>query len=324
MSFMRKVRKIALVLLLSARASLPWGAEGHRVIARIAAKHLSPQAQARVAALLAADAQAGPFLRSGAGGDALASAMAAVAPWADTIKGTKLGAGTDEWHFLDLASADGAAQIGERCANHNCVTAQLGILTANLKAGSNLPNGSNTYSPAEQLKFIIHFMGDLHQPLHCATNADAGGNCLTTHGFSEHELHATWDTGLINQVMKDASGHAIDEATFAASLDSEFAAQFGGSTNVTDFAQMAVESHDIAFQAAYGPMLARGILPGVEPRSYLNVDVSRCASEAPDFYNIHPPVDLTVLYNAATLDAVRWQLAKAGYRLAVALNQALQ
>jgi hypothetical protein len=71
-------------------------------------------------------------------------------------------------------------------------------------------------------------------------------------------------------------------------------------------------------------MLARGILPGVEPRSYLNVDVSRCASEAPDFYNINPPLDLTVLYNAATLDAVRWQLAKAGYRLAVVLNNALQ
>jgi len=54
------------------------------------------------------------------------------------------------------------------------------------------------------------------------------------------------------------------------------------------------------------------------------VDVSQCASEAPDFYNINPPVDLTTLYDAATLDAVRWQLAKAGHRLAVVLNQTLQ
>jgi len=87
---------------------------------------------------------------------------------------------------------------------------------------------------------------------------------------------------------------------------------------------MALESHDVLFQAAYGPMLQRGILPGVEPRPFLQVDVSRCASEAPDFYNINPPVDLTAVYNAATLDAVRWQLAKAGYRLAVVLNQTLQ
>ena len=321
---MKKVRRIGLVVVLSARAGLPWGAEGHRVIARIAAQHLSPRAKARVAALLAADPQAGPFLNAGSGGDALASAMAAVAPWADTIKGTKLGAGTDGWHFLDLASADGAAQIGQRCANSDCVTAQLSIMIANLKVGSSLPNGPNTYSPADELKFIIHFMGDLHQPLHCATNADAGGNCLATRGFSEHELHATWDTGLINQAMKDSKGHAIDEAGFAASIDSEFASQFAGSTNITDFGQMAVESHDIAFQAAYGPMLARGILPGTEPRSYLNVEVSRCASEAPDFYNMNPPVDLTALYNAATLDAVRWQLAKAGYRLALVLNHALE
>jgi len=54
------------------------------------------------------------------------------------------------------------------------------------------------------------------------------------------------------------------------------------------------------------------------------VDVSQCASEAPDFYNINPPVDLTTLYDAATLDAVRWQLARAGHRLAVVLNQTLQ
>jgi len=71
-------------------------------------------------------------------------------------------------------------------------------------------------------------------------------------------------------------------------------------------------------------MLQRGILPGVEPRPFLQVDVSRCASEAPDFYNISPLVDLTALYNSATLGAVRWQLAKAGYRLAVVLNQVWQ
>lgn len=195
---------------------------------------------------------------------------------------------------------------------------------ANLKTGASLTNGSNTYSPAEELKFIIHFMGDLHQPLHCATNADAGGNCLYTRGFGEHELHATWDTGLVNQLLKSSQGRQISESDLASALDAEFAPQFAGSTNLTDFDRMALESHDVAFQAAYGPMLAKGILPGVEPRPYLNVDVSRCASEAPDFYNINPPVDLTALYNAATLDAVRWQLAKAGYRLAVLLNNTLQ
>jgi len=320
---MRKVWKVGLLLLVAVRVGLPWGAEAHRVIARIAAKHMAPQTQARVAALLSTDAQAGPLLGAGSGGDALAAAMAEVAPWADTIKGTKLGAGTDDWHFVDLAAADGAAEISQRCANNNCITAQLRIMTANLKAGRSLPHGSNAYSPAEQLKFIIHFMGDLHQPLHCATNADAGGNCLATRGFREHELHATWDTGLIDQIMENSQGHKISESTLADSLDSEYASQFAGSANITDFDQMAVESHDIAFQVAYGPTLAHGILPGVEPRAYLNVEVSRCASEAPDFYNINPPVDLTVLYNAATLDAARWQLAKAGYRLAILLNSVL-
>lgn len=321
---MGKAWKVGLILLLSVRVALPWGAEAHRVIARIAARHLSPQARARVAALLSTDLQAGPLLAAGSGGDALAGAMAEVAPWADTIRSTKQGAGTDDWHFVDLAAADGAAEISQRCPNNNCITAQLRIMTANLKAGISLPHGAHAYSAAEQLKFIIHFMGDLHQPLHCATNADAGGNCLATRGFHEHELHATWDTGLLEQIMRSSQGRPISEATLADSLDTEFAPQFAGSANMTDFDQMAVESHDVAFQAAYGPMLAYGILPGIEPRAYLHVDVSRCSSEAPDFYNINPPVDLAVVYNAATLDAVRRQLAQAGYRLAVVLNDTLQ
>ncbi len=307
---MPDVLKIGLVLILSAKGVLAWGSEGHGLIARIAAKHLSQQAQARVAALLGA----------APGSGALAAAMAEAAPWADTIKSTSVGAGTDNWHFLDLAATDGAAQISERCPNNNCVSARLRIITANLKSGASLPHGDNMYTAVEQLKFVIHFMGDLHQPLHCATNADAGGNCLRTHGFGEHELHATWDTGLVDQIMKDARGHEINETTVANSLDNEFAPQFAGLGNVTDFDQMALESHDVAFQAAYGPMLQRGILPGAEPRPFLSVEVSRCESAAPDFYNLQPPVDLTVLYNPATLDAVRWQLAKAGYRLAAVLN----
>lgn len=115
--------------MLAAKAGFPWGTEAHRVIARIAAKHLAPQTQARVTALLSTDSQAGPLLTAGSGATALAAAMAEVAPWADTIKGTKLGAGTDNWHFLDLASADGAAQISQRCAGNDCVTAQLRIMT---------------------------------------------------------------------------------------------------------------------------------------------------------------------------------------------------
>jgi len=271
--------------------------------------------------LLAADPQAGPLL--GKGSD-LGTAMAAVATWADEIKGEALGAGTDNWHFLDLAATDGAAQLSQRCPNNDCVTARLRIMTANLQAGTSLANGSNTYSPTQQLDFVIHFMGDLHQPLHCATNADAGGNCLATRGFDESELHAAWDTGLVTQLFTNAQGHKMSEADLATALDSQFASQFTGTASLTDFDQIALESRDVAFQAAYGPMLQRGALPGVEPRPYLNVSVSQCATQAPDFYNIKPPIDLTTFYNAATLDAVGLQLAKAGYRLAAVLNNTLQ
>ncbi len=312
---------IGLALLACVNSAFGWGSEGHRVIALIAASHLSPQAQARVRVLLAADAQAGPLL---ANGSDLGTAMAAVATWADEIKGQALGAGTDSWHFLDLAATDGAGQLSQRCPNNDCVTAQLQIMTANLQAGTSLTNSSNTYSLSQQLDFVIHFMGDLHQPLHCATNADAGGNCLATRGFDANELHATWDTGLVTQLFENAQGHKMSEQDLATALDAQFASQFTGVASLIDFDQIALESRDAAFHAAYGPMLQRGALPGVEPRPYLNVSVSRCATEAPNFYHIQPPVDLTTFYNVATLDAVRLQLAKAGYRLAAVLNNTLQ
>lgn len=304
---MRRGWRIVLGGMLLAGMGRPWGAEGHRVIARIAAKHLAPGTAVRVSWLLGA----------GAGVDALSPAMADAAAWADSIKESPQGAGTDSWHFLDLAAADGLGNIGQRCGN-NCVTALLRILSANLKTGASLKHGSNTFSAAQELKFVIHFMGDVHQPLHCATNADAGGNCLRTQGFGQDDLHATWDTGLVAQIMEDTHGHRISEVALANALDAEYGGQFSG--NIPDFDQMAVESRDIAFQAVYGPMLERGILPGVEPRPYMNVRVSRCPTETMDFYNIHPPVDLTALYNAATLDTLRLQLAKAGYRLAAVLN----
>ncbi len=309
---MQRKLTTGLAILLFAPSAWGWGPEGHRLVARIAAGHLSAQAQARVQTLLAAD------------GQDLATAMATAATWADEIKSQAIGAGTSDWHFLDLASSDTAAQLPERCPGNDCVTAQLRIMTANVQAGTSLKHGQTTFTPGQQLQFVIHFMGDLHQPLHCATNADAGGNCLKTQGFKATELHATWDTGLVAPLLLDSQGKALTETVVAAALDQQFQSQFAGFADLTDFDQMALESHSVAFQAAYGPMIQRKALPKPEPRPYLKVSISQCATKAPDFFNIKPAVDLTKYYNDATLDAVRLQLAKAGYRLAALLNNTLQ
>ena len=63
--------------------------------------------------------------------------------------------------------------------------------------------GTQTLGADKELRFFFIFLGDIHQPLHVSTNADAGGNCEGTTGFNgSDELHAAWDVAMVKRVMK--------------------------------------------------------------------------------------------------------------------------
>jgi nuclease S1 len=296
---------------LCANPAFGWGPEGHRIVAMIAASHLSPSAFRGVTALLKTDGVAKVKLGTTPTPATMAAAMASIASWADDIKRTT---NTGSWHFLDLASADQQADLAARCAGGNCVTEKIRAMTGNLQAHKGFPHGTQTFTTTEELKFIIHLMGDLHQPLHAATNADAGGNCLTTQGFGTSELHAAWDGGMIGRVLLKGT----NEIDLAHALDAKFATRFQALTALTEVNDMALESHTVAFQKAYGPLLA--LLPAPEPRPFRVVSVSACATQVPEFFNISPHPNLVQLYNDVTFDTVRQQLATGGYRLAALLN----
>jgi hypothetical protein len=298
---------------LSANPAFGWGPEGHRIVAVIAASHLSPSAFQGVTALLKSDSVAKAKLGKTPTAATLAAAMASVASWADDIKRPTH---TGSWHFVDLGGSDGAAELAERCPGGNCVTEKIRVITANLKAHRSLPNGTHTFTPTEELKFIIHLMGDLHQPLHAATNADAGGNCLTTDGFGTTELHAAWDGGMIRSVLL----RGTNEADLERALDTKFASQFQALTAVMEVDDMALESHAVAFKQAYGPLMVGSQPLGSAPKAFREVSVTECATQAPAFFNISPHPNLVQIYNDATFDTVRQQLATGGYRLAALLN----
>lgn len=296
---------VSALALVSVGPAFAWGSEGHRLVARVAAAHLTSPAREHVAALLGVDAS---------DLDVLTDAMAKAATWADEVKGKPEGAGTSDWHFLDLAYNDTKSDIAQRCPDGDCITAKLADLSGALRAQKNYHFGSRDYAPADELRFIIHFMGDIHQPLHSATNADKGGNCLHTQGFGATELHAAWDTGLVEALLT-ADGKSLDEAGLARSLNRRFASKRAAFAAMTDFEDMALESRGVAFESAYGPLLSW--LPAPEPRPFLKV--TSC-TQAAEFDKLDPPVDLTAVYDDGTLDIVRQQLAKAGYRLANLLN----
>ncbi|MBI1786928.1 MAG: S1/P1 nuclease [Acidobacteria bacterium] len=316
---------LPLVVLTASKPLHAWGKEGHRITARIAAKHLSQKARQKVFDLLKDDSAAKPFLlgRSPNDVDAIADAMAAVAMFADAVKHT-FAPETREWHFLDLAKGDTASEVSARCPGDDCVAVRITQLLDALKTGAALTTSSNTFHASAQLKFAINFFGDIHQPLHCATNADAGGNCLRTDPatFGNDQLHATWDTGLVKPLYKDDHGHDLTEFAVARTINARFGTQFTHTIQTKKSVEMALESHDVAFEKAYGPLITAGIVPvfpfvpGITPQCV--------APPLPQKLKDMDPADLSEVYDDDTVKTAAQQLAKGGFRLADALNRTFQ
>ncbi|HEX3754078.1 MAG TPA: S1/P1 nuclease [Rhizomicrobium sp.] len=165
---------------------LAWGPEGHEVIAHIAARELTAHARAQVAALLGGGAR--PM-------------MVADANWADEIRDSR--PDTARWHFVNIPlGAPHGYDRARDCASDDCVVDQI-ERDARIVADRKLPRARR----AEALKFLIHFVGDVHQPLHTIDNHDNGGNGIAVRiaGTSGRtNMHRVWDTLLVEREGGDA------------------------------------------------------------------------------------------------------------------------
>src|SRR6478609_10874435 len=173
---------------------LAWGPRGHEVVAHIAAMNLSSKARAAVATLLAGEPEA---------------MMAITANWADEIREAR--PQTAAWHFVNLEiDGDMRYQPARDCRHDDCVVAQIARQEQILKSKAPRP------AKAEALKFLIHFIGDVHQPLHAADHHDRGGNqVMLRYRGQRMNLHHFWDDETVALLGRDAQGVArsIDSAT---------------------------------------------------------------------------------------------------------------
>jgi hypothetical protein len=274
------------------RPALAWGDEGHEIVALVAQSFLDPDVRKRVTALLAADS------------DGLtAHDIASEATWADKYRDANQNGSrqkTSQWHFVDIEIS--APSLDEACFNHppipkgtvasdgpaaDCVVDKIQEFAAEL---------ANPATDAEEqvvaLKFVLHFVGDLHQPLHSSDDHDRGGNNkrVSATGFKAGNLHHFWDTEFVDQLGPDAKTIASDLIGHI-TKDQEKQWETG---EPSDWAQ---ESFQIAKDDAYGqlpPPNARG--------SYR----------------------LTDEYVTMATQDVSLQLSRAGVRLALILNRALR
>ncbi len=170
--------------LLAPVAAWSWGAQGHRIVATLAQASLTPKASAAVNRLLALEASA---------------TLISISTWADEHRETATGA----WHYVNFPKTSCAYQPERDCPDGNCV---VGALDRQLEIlGSSAPDSKRLLA----LKYVVHFAGDIHQPLHAGYAQDRGGNRYQVQAFGEGaNLHALWDFGLIQNLHQNTAAIA--------------------------------------------------------------------------------------------------------------------
>jgi hypothetical protein len=227
MGIARMTTRIALLLLLLCAMSSPadllaWGKEGHRIIAALAEARLRPEAVSAVKELVE-DGR-----------------LREVASWADEVRVDR--PETAPWHFVNIPH-DALEYEPNRDCTHpregDCLVAAIERMQSILSDATR-PRGDRT----EALKFLVHFIGDLHQPLHCIGDHE-GGNTMEVMFFSESinpysgkpwNLHAVWDAGLIERA-------ALGENAYIDHLDSWLKIQAPGDLEQGTVRDWARECH---------------------------------------------------------------------------------
>jgi hypothetical protein len=105
---------------------------------------------------------------------------------------------TAPWHYIDICLQDKPADLLARCPQGSCVTAKIDEYAHRLREGN-----YDKWGAAGDLAFLIHFVGDIHQPLHSTTNADRGGTCQQVNvAPAEQNLHYVWDDAVVMVLEK--------------------------------------------------------------------------------------------------------------------------
>lgn len=177
-------------LVLCAPSALAWGPLGHRIVARLAEARLTPQAKAEVDRLLATRHK---------------RYLDQVANWADDLRDTDpaLFRRTKRMHFVNFHSRDCVYDPPRDCRKGECAVAAINKYSAILADRANSPA-----ERAEALAFVVHFVADVHQPLHADYRHDAGGNDFQVrwHGRGTN-LHKIWDSRMLDSAHLSTRGY---------------------------------------------------------------------------------------------------------------------
>ncbi|MEL1266016.1 S1/P1 nuclease [Pseudoxanthomonas putridarboris] len=184
-----------LFFLLAAALLLPtpahaWGALGHRLVASLAWDDLTPETRRQIDDLLAGEA---------------VPTLAGIANWADELRDNDpdLGRKTSRWHYVNIGEHDCVYDLPRDCPGGNCVVEAIRAQAAIL-ADPGKPRGERVRA----LKFVVHFVGDVHQPLHAGYARDKGGNEVQVNwNGTGTNLHSLWDSRMLASTKRDEASY---------------------------------------------------------------------------------------------------------------------
>ncbi|KAH6663049.1 S1/P1 nuclease-like protein [Halenospora varia] len=265
-----------IVLLTSCLPSaLCWGVLGHETVAYVASNFVTSATQTKFQTIL---------------GDTSANYLASIAAYADTYRSTTAGKFSAPYHYIDALDNPPQAVVWTM---HETVAQEV---TARVQSTS-LSAADVTLAA----KMLVHFLGDIHQPLH-DENLEVGGNNVpvTFDGVSTN-LHAVWDTSIPQKYAGTATlAHA---KTWADTLTTAIKTGSYKSSAASWLTGMTLKDP-----------VSSSMIWATDSNSYV------CSTVMPNGYLATESGDLSGDYYAEALPIVQIQIAKAGYRLAAWLN----
>ena len=179
---------IAVFFILGIAEVSAWGVTGHRVVAEIAENHLTNRAKRKLKKLIGKQK------------------LAYWANWPDNVRNSPEWKNTSTWHYVNIPPQETKEQFIEQLKNNNKPNIYTAIQNAKgIIVDKNTPDADREI----YLRFLVHFLGDMMQPMHTGREEDLGGNLIKIQFFKKDtNLHSLWDSGLIDNTKYSYTEYA--------------------------------------------------------------------------------------------------------------------
>jgi hypothetical protein len=235
---MRTPIRMALVaLVLSPALAFGWGGEGHRTVCGVAWQRLSPDGRTFADRLL---------------GTRDMKSFVDACVWADSVRSDR--PATYNYHFINIPAGSKGMNMGRDCAAPKRCAPWAIVHYARIMADAN----AAAIDRREALMFVLHFVGDLHQPLHAGRPGDRGGNDVAVDFFGDagdaqrrNNLHSVWDSQMLRRA-------GVEWGATSHRLNNEVSRDEAREWETLDIADWSNESYRVCEEFVYGKLRADG------------------------------------------------------------------